>query len=473
MLPTSIRVALVAEAADGARTTVRTTRARPCRRWRLVAPLVAALLAVTACGGGLAALSDPDIERPAPDSPDAPALATGINTVGYDLFRSEAADSTQDVVLSPLSIGLAFGMLDAGATGETADALDGLFDYPVEGEARWSAFNTLDQRIVDTRTIDDGAEIIVRLANRQFPDEAFEPVEGYDETIAEWFGAGIEPLPIRNDPDASRERINGWVSERTSGLIPDLLPDGFLKPLTKLVLVNALYFEATWATPFLEDRTEDADFTRLDGSTVTVPTMMGGGLPGPVLVTDDYEAIALAYADRDYEMLLVVPTAGRYAEVEAAFDGDLVAMIDRGMGRVPASDDPAAANERDQRDEGRELATDEVSVMLYLPRFESEMSLPLREPLEQDLGVTGLFDVMGGLAGIHSELLLGDAIHAADIAVDEQGTIAAAATALAVDAGGEPAPPTIVRVDRPFLYLIRHQPTGANLFVGRVLDPSA
>jgi serpin B len=457
MLPMTNRVALVVDGTDGARPTVGSRDTRPCRRWRAVAALlVGLLLALTACGD-VAVLADLDVERPAPVSPDAAALATGINAVGYDLFRSEAADSTQDVVLSPLSIGLAFGMLDAGATGETATALTDLFGYPVEGEARWSAFNTLDQRIVDTRTTEDGAEMIVRLANRQFPDEAFQPAEGFDETIARWFGAGIEPLPIRTAPDASRERINSWVSERTSGRIPDLLPEGVLGPDAALVLVNALYLEATWINPFEEESTEDLAFTRLDGSTVAVPTMMGRGLPGPMLVTDEYEAVVLGYADRDYEMMLVVPTPGNFADVEAALDGDLVATMDEKMGR----------NERG------EAADTQPNVVLYLPRFASNTTLLLRDRLEQDLGATGLFEVPGGLAGIHEELTLGDAIHAADIEVDEEGTIAAAATALMLDGSAEPPPPTVIRADRPFLYVIRHQPTGANLFVGRVLDPSA
>ena len=458
MLPVANRVALVVDGTRGVRPAVRSRGSRPCRRWRTVAALLAGLLLATAaCGGDPAASTDLAVERPAADSDEAAALAEGINAVGYDLFRAEAADSEQDVVLSPLSIGLAFGMLDAGATGETAAALSELFGYPVEGEARWSAFNTLDQRIVASRTTEDGAEMVVRLANRQFPDEAFEPVEGFDETIARWFGAGIEPLPIRADPQASRERINGWVSERTSGRIPDLLPDGVLGPDAALVLVNALYLEAAWSNPFEAELTEDEAFTRLDGSTVTVPTMMGGGLPGPALVTDEYEAVVLGYADGDDELLLVVPTSGHFTDVEAAFDGDLVASIDEEMGRH----DRAAAGDP------------QPNVVLHLPRFASNTTLLLRERLEQDLGATGLFDVPGGLAGIHEEVTLGDAIHAADIEVDEEGTIAAAATALMLDGSEEGPPPTIIRADRPFLYLIRHQPTGANLFVGRVLDPSA
>jgi serpin B len=470
MFPTIIRAALVTDstAMRGSDPSARPHSTRPSRRWRAAAGLLAGLLvAITACGGDPSATTagveqtdqtdqtDLEVERPAADSPDVAALAEGLNAVGYDLFRAEVAHSSEDVVLSPLSIGLAFGMLDVGATGPTAQALDDLFAYPVEGEARWSAFNTLDQQLVDTEgAAGEDDEMIVRLANRQFPDEAFEPVEGYDETIARWFGAGIEPLPIQADRDAARERINGWVSERTEGRIPDLLPDSSPSVDTLNVLVNAVYYEADWDEPFDEDRTEDDDFTRLDGTTVTVPMMTVGGIPGPAAITDDYEAVVLSYADRDYQMLLVVPTEGHYAEVEAAFDADLVATI------------------RDEMEGDRHTAAG-GNLVLYLPRFDSATSLPLRERLERDLGVTGLFEMPGGLAGIHEDLELGDAFHAATIEVDEEGTVATAATALDEEAGvAEPPPPIEIRADRPFLYLIHHRPTGANLFVGRCLDPS-
>jgi serpin B len=460
MLPT-IREALVADGTRmGARPALRPRGSGPCRRRRPVAALLAGLLILlTACGGDPAQTAeittpnDPEVERPAADSPDAAALAEGLNAVGFDLFRAEVATSEQDVVLSPLSIGLAFGMLDVGATGETAQALDELFAYPVEGEARWSAFNTLDQRIVAARETGDGETMIVRLANRQFPDESFEPVEGYDETIARFFGAGIEPLPLQTDRDASRERINGWVSDRTEGRIPDLLPETSPEPNAKLVLVNALYFEATWLSEFEESMTSDDDFTLLDGSVVRVPTMRSFWLDEPFSITDDYEAVTASYAGGlGYELLLVVPTEGNYAEVEATFDGGLIEAIDADMRQA-----------------------EDVPVVLYLPRFDSETTLPLRQRLEQDLGVTGLFDTPGGLSGIHDDVMLGNAFHATTIEVDEEGTIATAATALEEVDGAAPEPeePIEIHVDRPFLYVIRHRPIGANLFVGRVLDPSS
>jgi serpin B len=269
--------------------------------------------------------------------------------------------------------------------------------------------------------------------------------DGYDERLARGFGAGLEPLPLQEESEPSRERINGWVAEQTEDLIPDLLPAGFVNPNSVLVLVNALYLEADWALPFGKYPTSDADFTRMDGSTVTVPLMHELELSGPAVQADDYAATELPYEDGELSMLLIVPEEGRFAEVESRLGADLVAEID--------------------------AAATTGSVEVFLPRFDSDASLDLRAVMEDGLGVEGLFDV-AGWDGIGEDIVLQSAVHAADISVDEEGTVAAAATALGFADSGPPEPDITVRADRPFLYLIRHVPTGAVLFIGRVLDPS-
>lgn len=434
--------------------TTRTSTAGTGTTARTIAGALVAALTLGACGttpGGQAGSGDEttppdatlaalDVDRPAPDSPHVSDLVAGLNDVGYRLFAAAAADSSDDLVLSPLSIGVAFGMADAGASGDTAQALADLFSYPVEGEARWEAFNTLEQDVTDV------GGPIVRLANRQFPDTSFDTVEGYDERLATYFGARIEPLPLQADPAGSQAHVNDWVAEQTEDLIPDLLPDGFLGPDSVLVLVNALYLEADWARPFGKYPTENADFTRLDGSTVTVPLMHDLELRGPAVATDTYAATELPYEGGELSMLVVVPADGSYAEVEARLGDGLIDEID------------AAASGQ--------------AVELFLPRFESTSNLDLRALIEGSLGAEGIFGV-AGYDGIAPGITLEDAVHAADIAVDEQGTVAAAATALGFETSGPPEPDVTVRADRPFLYLIRHRPTGAVLFVGRVLDPSA
>jgi serpin B len=421
---------------------------------RLVAAVVTAALVAAACGEAATApptpsdpgpshsepRSEPVVDRPPTESPDVEDLVAGLNEVGYGLFHVAAEQSAGDVVLSPLSIGIAFGMADAGASGQTADVLADLFAYPVDGEARWSAFHSLEQSV--TRV----GGPVVRLANREFPDTGFATVDGYDEVLARWFGAGIEPLPLQNDPEPSRGRINGWVSERTEGLIPELLPPGFVNELSVMVLVNALYLEADWSRPFGKYPTKDARFTRLDGSTVTVPLMHELELSGPAIAAGDYAATEIPYEGGELSMLVIVPVEGRYEQIQARLGGDLVAEID--------------------------ATAKKAVVELWLPRFDSDATLDLREAIEGGLGVDGLFGVPGW-DGIAPDITLEQAVHAADISVDENGTVAAAATGLGFETSGPPEPEITVRADRPFLYLIRHRSTGAVLFVGRVLDPKA
>ena len=416
---------------------------------RAAAVVVTCLLAVSACGGGspddpgpvdIQAVADPDVDRPAPSADHLDELVAGLNDVGLRLFVTAADASEDDLVLSPLSIGVAFGMADVGATGETAAALEELFGLPASGEQRWAAFNALDLEMGDV-----GAPT-VRLANRQFPDVGFRTAADYDETLAEYFGVAVEPLPLRSEPEASRRRINEFVAERTEDLIPELLPSGFVNPQSVMVLVNALYLEADWARPFGKYPTEDQPFTRLDGSTVTVPLMHDLELRGPAVVSDGYAATELPYEGGELSMLVIVPEEGRFPDVQDRLTDGLVDEID--------------------------AASRGGAVELFLPRFESDASLDLRELIEGELRVTDLFGAPG-FDGIAEGITLEQAVHAADIAVDEIGTIAAAATALGFEESGPPEPDVVVRADRPFLYLIRHQPTGAVLFVGRVMDPAA
>lgn len=420
------------------------------RLLRLLAIALVSVLVVTSCGDDEAVVdstatdiepvADPDGDRPPADPTHLDELVAGLNGAGYELFLAAAAGSDEDAVVSPLSIGLAFGMADVGATGDTAAALADLFGLPASGDERWAAFNALDLEVTDV------GEPIVRLANRQFPDVGFDTAEGYDDTLARDFGVAVEPLPLQAEPEASRRRINDFVAERTEDLIPELLPSGFVNPQTVLVLVNALYLEADWARPFGKYPTEDQPFTRLDGSTVTVPLMHDLELRGPAVATDLYAATELPYEGGELSMLVIVPEEGRFQEVQSRLADGLVDEIDS--------------------------RASEASVELFLPRFESDTNVDLRDLMEGELGVEGVFGV-AGFDGIAEGITLEQAVHAADIAVDEIGTVAAAATGLGFEESGPPEPDVVVRADRPFLYLIRHQPTGAVLFVGRVLDPAA
>ena len=423
------------------------------KRNTLVPVALAGTLVLAACSG--TGYRDPVVARPAGNSVDAPTVALGLNDAGYDIFHAVAKKSNGDIVLSPISIGLAFGMLDLGASGTVSGALDGLFRYPVAGDARWAAFNTLEQKTESdpgpqpkpTSEFDyvPPAPPTVTIANRAYQEKTYSVVPAYAENLSKWFGAGIEPADFVGNPDGSRKHINGWVKDRTKGLIPDLIPEGSVTDATRLVLVNALYLKATWLTTFEPSATSSGDFTLLDGTTTSAEYMRDGSLHASAYVGDGYSAVDLPYASSALSMLVIVPDAGKYAAIEAGLGTDFVSGVDAAL--QPSTLDIA------------------------FPKFESESQIGLKDVIEGDLGITGLFRSRG-LDGIGKDIEVADAIHAAKIKVNEEGTEAAAATAVMMDATAMPVDPTPFAVDRPFLYLIRDNATGAVLFVGRVLDPA-
>jgi serpin B len=381
-----------------------------------------------------------DIDRAPAGAVDTTALVRGLNRFGFDYFALLSERSSgENVVFSPLSIAIAFGMAEAGARGETAAQIKQVFHFPSSDETLHSTFNALDQALVDS------GESTVRLANRMYPAVGYELVGDFITTLAASYGAPLERLDFAAEPEPARRRINAWVAERTQERIPELLPTGTIKPETVLVLVNALYLEAKWSQPFGKYPTEDAQFTRLDGSVVDAALMHNAELKARYVDAAGYQAVELLYGKGELTMTVVVLREGEFVGFEREFDAELLARIDAAM---------------------REGIVD-----LFLPRWSTSFDVDLVETLPE-LGLTLPFNG-GDFTGISPRNpFIGEGVHAADIEVDEHGTVAAAATALGFEESGPPAPDAVIRADRPFLYLIRHAQTGTVLFLGRVTDPA-
>lgn len=420
------------------------------RHHAAVAITAAATLALAACASPNSSTSGPAVDRPTPESTHTEDLARALNDAGFAIFRAAVTDD-QNTAVSPLSIGTAFGMLNEGATAPVAGALDEAFGWPVEGEPLLGAFNSLSQRASsepgDFVEPEDNEpdHAIVRIANRMYLDNGFAPAEAYREALAAYFGAGAEEIPMSTDGNAAADAINEWISDRTEGLIPQLItPDAFDAD-SRLALVNALYLKAAWADPFDELATSDEPFALAVGDSADVPMMHSGSRNGPVYQGDDFVSVVLSYAYDELEMILIVPSAGAFDDVRSGLDQDLLDTIDAG-------------------------ATS-AGFTLAMPRFTTESTIDLRSVVEGEMGIQNLFGVVG-LDGIAPELYVSAAVHATKVIVDEAGTEAAAATAVMVGVTSMPPPPEFeIRADHPFLYVIRDTDTGAVLFVGQVLDP--
>jgi serpin B len=217
--------------------------------------------------------------------------------------------------------------------------------------------------------------------------------------------------------------------------------------LTRLVLTNAIYFNAAWDNPFEPNLTEDGPFYLLDGGEVTVPMMRQTESFG-YAEGEGYQAVELLYDGRELSMVILLPEAGEFETFEGSLDAARVDAI-------------VAA-----------LAHREVA--LKMPKFEFDSDFSLQDPLVA-MGMPDAFAEVADFSGMtgNRDLFIADVIHQAFVSVDEAGTEAAAATAVIMAELAVPAEPVEVTVDRPFVFLIRDIETGAILFVGRVVNPSA
>ena len=367
------------------------------------------------------------------DSPEA-ELAAGLNTAGFDLWRDQPLEG--NLVFSPASIGHTLLMARAAADEATGAAIDRALCLPT-GAAAHEAWRAIAETI-DLADAED--KVVVTIADRIWPRLDITPDPAWVDLLADEHGTTLQPLDLAGEPEASREVINAWVADQTQGLIPELLPEGFINDQMILVLTDALYFEAEWQRHFGKYSPVTDTFTHLDGSTVQVEFLRELELADRRGRGDGFVAAELPYAGGAFSMLLIVPDEGRFAEVRDRLDQDLLDQIDATFTTGPYE--------------------------LLMPRWDATTNLDLMGWLSA-IGVAP-----GHYPGISPDAFLGAAVHGADIAVDELGTVAAAATAGGFLQSGPPLPELTVKADKPFLYVIRERSSGLVLFAGQVTDPT-
>jgi len=292
----------------------------------------------------------------------------------------------------------------------------------------------------------DGEGFRLNIVNALWGQDEYGFLSEYLNVLAENYGAGLRLLDFRNAPEESRVTINDWVSDQTEDRVEDLIPQGVIDELTRLVLTNAIYFNAAWAEPFEPDQTDDGTFHLLGGGQVTVPMMEQMESFG-YAEGEGYQAVELPYDGWELSMVILLPDTGEFEAFEGSLDAERVDGI------------------------VKDLVHGQVA--LTMPKFEFESGFSLVETLAA-MGMPDAFTGAADFSGITGDrdLFIGEVIHKAFVAVDEAGTEAAAATAVVMPASAPPEEPVEVTVDRPFIFLIRDIETGAVLFVGRVVDPS-
>ncbi len=430
-------------------------------RGALLAALLVLPVVWSSCGGSdssagdlLGSIAEARSDKERVTEPDvAPAdldeLVRGNSTFAFDLYQA-LRDGDGNLFFSPYSISAALAMTYAGARGETEQEMADALSFLLPQEKLHPAFSALDLSLAQQEepVEEEGGEVFqLSIANAVWGEKEHDFLAPFLDTLAEHYGAGLRLVDFINDSEQARETINAWVSDETEGRIPDLIPEGAIGDLTRLVLTNAIYFNASWLHPFWERSTQDGTFYLLDGTEVQVPmmkldeTLRYGDVDG-------VQAVRLPYVGGAFSAYVLVPPEGEFESFEANLDAAALDATIAGLNDTP--------------------------VALTMPKFEFESSFSLNHTLT-GLGMPSAFTGEADFSGMDGQrdLFISDVIHKAFVSVDEAGTEAAAATAVVMGGTGVGPERVELAVDRPFLFLIRHDPTGTILFAGRVLDPTA
>ena len=358
-------------------------------------------------------------------------------------------DKSANLFYSPYSISLALAMTYAGARGNTEQEMAQALAFTLPQDRLHPAFNSLDQALSSRgeKAQQEGERFRLHVANSLWGQQGFSFQPAFLDLLAQHYGAGMQVLDFESAPEPSRQTINRWVEEQTEQKIKDLLPAGSVDRLTRLVLTNAIYFNAGWKDPFEAEATQDGAFHLLNGSTATVPMMQESESLG-YGEGEGCQVVELPYVGDEMSMVILLPAEGRFEEFARGLDAGRLAGALQGIG--PAQ------------------------VQLTLPKFKYESSVALKDALAK-LGMAEAFEDRADLSGMtgRRDLYISDVYHKAFVAVDEKGTEAAAATAVVMQVTAMPAEAKEVRVDRPFIFLIRDMQTGAILFLGHVVNPAA
>lgn len=424
--------------------------------WRTLLIALMMMVAVTGCedesetdgGATSSGFHESALPRSTTAAPtaDVAELSAGNAEFAFDLYPEAVAASGGNTFYSPFSISQALAMMHAGAKGSTEAEMASALRFTLPQNRLHGAFNTLDQELASRgqgAQGHDGQPFQLNVANALWGQSGYPFMSGYLDTLKLNYGAGIHSLGFREEPEPSRKHINKWVANATEQKIPELLPPGIITPATRLVLTNTIYFSAAWEQPFKVEDTIQGDFTNLDGSSKNVDTMKGYVFKGNYVAANGAEAFELNYDGQELSMVVIVPDAGTFANFETGLAwSDIESLISQ-------------------------MRTYDLD--LQFPKFTFRSQFKLREALT-NLGMTSAFtdaDFSGITGG--KDLVINEVVHEAFVAVDEAGTEAAAATGvIAVETSAPPV--ATIRVDRPFIFLIRDIATESVLFVGRVTD---
>jgi serpin B len=373
---------------------------------------------------------------------DVAALVKGDNAFAFNLYDQLRAKDG-NVFFSPYSISTALAMTYAGARGDTADEMAKALHFTLSpddlhrGEAALLA------------GLNGGGKqrgYQLNIANALWGQQGYGFKDDFLKLTQTHYGTGLRQVDFISNTEAARQTINAWVEKETKDKIKELLREGVLKPTTRLVLTNAIYFKGDWASPFKKDQTRDEEFNT--GTEKLKAPMMHQSARFKYLESDGVQALELPYAGKELSMVVLLPKkADGLAEMEKTLSAEKVSGW---LGKLR-----------------------EQEVVVALPKFKTTCEYSLREPLEA-LGMRKAFGPtadFSGMNGKKDDLFISAVVHKAFVDVNEQGTEAAAATGVVVGRKAVQVRAEF-RADHPFVFLIRDTRNDSVLFLGRVSNPT-
>ncbi|XP_052810598.1 leukocyte elastase inhibitor-like [Mya arenaria] len=374
-----------------------------------------------------------------------PKVSASANEFTLDIYKAVTESSKNDnLFIAPTSILVVMAMVQVGARNVTKDQMVAALKLKFRNEKE-----LLEEFELFSKALNQGSrDVTLQSANKLYPDKGKDILQEYISVVSKHFGTEIEALEFSTSPEPSRMSINKWVEEFTNHKIKDLLPNGSINALTRLVIVNAIYFKGNWATQFKPENTKKDNFHLIGGKTATID-MMNAEMENVRYGESSEHAckvLHLPYIGEELAMIVVLPK-----------DTD-------GLLKLEQSLDSPTLNK---------IINDVITptVVVSLPKFKLESSFALSNTLSA-LGMVDVFsEAKADLSGMGKKLYVSQVFHKAFVDVNEEGTEAAAATAAVMMTFSLPPPPSEFKADHPFLFLIWNYKLNAPLFIGRYMHP--
>ena len=390
-------------------------------------------------------------EQAAADPAPAGQAVEGNNRFALDLYGELIKENREEnIFFSPVSISTALAMTYAGAKGDTAKEMAQTFHFDLVKKRLHSAYKKLLSALNDPQAGKSRAYELA-VANALWGQKGYKWLDSFLDVTEKNYGAGLKEIDFARAAEKARVTINRWVEKQTNSKIRDLIPEGVLGPMTRLVLTNAVYFKGTWTHTFKKRSTRDGDFTCAPGKSKTVP-LMRQTEHFKYAESEGVKVLEMTYKGNDLSMVVILPGKnGGFAPFEKALTlKKLSGLISK-------------------------LKHERVDVKF--PRFKMTSSFQMQDVLSS-MGMKKAFifgkadfSGMNGVTSGNDRLFISAVIHKAFVDVNETGTEAAAATGAVMRVGMAPQRPKTFHADRPFVFLIRDMRSDNILFMGRVLKP--